>query len=58
MAFAQGISKTGIEIYPLLAILGAGVVGAVSFMGYKLTTDESLRRYRSVNAPVLLNRKG
>ncbi|ORX91581.1 hypothetical protein K493DRAFT_355432 [Basidiobolus meristosporus CBS 931.73] len=45
------------EIFPLLIILGAGVTGALSFMGHKLATDSSIRRGRSLEAPVLFGRK-
>ncbi|KAK9681044.1 hypothetical protein K7432_015771 [Basidiobolus ranarum] len=44
------------ELFPLLVIIGAGITGAFSFMGHKLATDESLRRGRSLEAPVLFKK--
>ncbi|KAI8049681.1 hypothetical protein BDF22DRAFT_745944 [Syncephalis plumigaleata] len=35
------------ELVALLSVCGAGVVGAFSYMGWKLATDGQLRRYPS-----------
>ncbi|KAI9592545.1 hypothetical protein BDF19DRAFT_425358 [Syncephalis fuscata] len=38
------VRRTRPELVVLLAVCGTGVVGAFSYMGWKLTTDAHLRR--------------
>ncbi|KAK9761286.1 hypothetical protein K7432_013927 [Basidiobolus ranarum] len=42
-----------VELVVLLTIAGAGFFGSLGFMGWKLSTDTSLRRFRSPQAPNL-----
>lgn len=43
-AIARPASRFRPELVALISICGAGVVGACTFMGFKLTTDQSIRR--------------